>query len=160
MNAAEFQAVVDTLEQDHHLVLDKMMALKQAVHCLFDPQPADVRRTLERLQELNRFFVTQFTNHLEEEEVTLFPLLERQGREGSELAARLRGEHTEIQHRLEEFNNCLQITVELEDTPPTAVRRDLLLYGWEFLEALDQHAHVETQAVGKCIARSVSEGDG
>ena len=152
MSAAELKAALDTVEQDHQLVLDKMQALKEAVGHLLDPEVEDPRPALDRLRDLNRFFVTQFGNHLEQEEIALFPLLERY--EGRELVARLRHEHTEICRRLEEFNNCLSIAVELE-VPPVAVRRDLLTYGWDFLELMDNHAHIETQAVGRCMARSL-----
>jgi len=149
---ADLTAALATVEQDHRLVLDKMQALKEAVAHLLDPDGTDPRPALDRLRDLNRYFVTQFGNHLEEEEITLFLLLERH--EGRELVARLRQEHTEICRRLEEFNNCLDIAVQLE-VPPAAVRRDLLTYGWEFLELMDNHAHVETQAVGRCLARSL-----
>jgi iron-sulfur cluster repair protein YtfE (RIC family) len=154
MSAAQLTAALATVEQDHRLVLDKMQALKEAVSRLLDPDGDDPRPALERLRDLNKFFVTQFGNHLEEEELTLFPLLERY--EGRELVARLRQEHTEIWRRLEDFNNCLDIAAQLE-APPAAVRGDLMMYGWEFLELMDNHAHVETQAVGRCLARSLAE---
>jgi len=156
MNAVEIMAALSTVEQDHQLVLDRMQALRLAVSGLLEPN-TPVGRTLDQLRELNSYFVTQLTTHLEEEEVTLFPLLERHGPEGPELVTRLRVEHTEIRRQLEEFGNCLEIALQLEDTP-RAVLRDLLAYGWDFLESLDNHAHVETQGVHLCLPRSF-QGD-
>jgi hemerythrin-like domain-containing protein len=156
MSAAELRAALDTVEQDHQLVLDKMQALKEVVR-LLDPAPPGPRRTLERLRDLHAYFVTQFASHLEQEEVALFPLLERDEGEGPELVARLRREHEEIRRRLKEFGDCLEIALAV-DGPPPAVRRDLLTYGWDFWELLDNHAHVETRAVGRCVARSLADG--
>ncbi len=156
MNTDEIMAALCTVEQDHQLVLDKMQALREAVSGLLEPN-TPARRTLDRLQELNRYFVTQLMTHLEEEEVTLFPLLERHKPEGPKLVIRLREEHTEIRRQLDEFGNCLEIALQLEDAP-RVVLRDLLSYGWDFLESLDNHAHVETQGVHLCFARSL-QGD-
>ena len=36
------------------------------------------------------------------------------------------------------------------------VLRDLLAYGWELWELLDNHAHAETQAVHQCVAQSLA----
>jgi hemerythrin-like domain-containing protein len=152
MNAAEIKAVLKTVEQDHQLVLDKMQALKETVSGLLEPN-TPTRRALDQLRQLERYFVTQFTTHLEEEEVTLFPLMEQCQPEGPELVTRLREEHSTIRHQLEEFGNCLDVALQL-DEPPRAVLRDLLAYGWDFLVALDKHAHAETQGVHLCLARS------
>jgi hemerythrin-like domain-containing protein len=155
MNANPFLAALDTVEQDHRLVLDKMQALKDAVGCLLDPRDTNPRRVLERLQDLNDYFATQFASHLEEEETTLFPLLEQQEAGGPELVAHLRAEHGEILSKREELENCLEVASGLEERLPRAVVRDLLGYGWELWELLDHHAHAETRAVHRCLARSL-----
>jgi hypothetical protein len=155
MGAPELKAALEMVGQDHQLVLDKMQALKEAVNGLLDSNGTGPRRALDRLRDLNRYFVTQFANHLEEEEVGLFPLLERDEDGGPDLVARLRREHTDIRRRLEDFGNCLDVAAQL-DAPPMAVRRDLVVYGWDFLEAMGNHALLETQAVGRCVARSLA----
>ena len=71
---------------------------------------------------------------------------------------RLRREHAEIRRKREELDNCLALAGELEDGLPKRVLRDLLTYGWELWELLDNHAHTETQAVHQCITQSVREG--
>src|SRR3954453_21500861 len=129
MNATEVMAALETVEQDHRLVLDKAQALKETVSCLLDPKGMDPRRVLDRLQEISEYCATQLEAHMEEEETTQFPFLERHTPEGPELVARLRSEHDEIRRRREEFDNCLKVAAELEDGLPRAVQRDLLGYG-------------------------------
>jgi iron-sulfur cluster repair protein YtfE (RIC family) len=154
MNTAEIRAALNTVEQDHRLVLNKMQALKDAVNQLLDPEDSDLEPVLHRLRDSNEFFATQFASHMAEEETTLFPLLEQLQPEGPALVARLRQEHAEIRRKREEFGNCLELAVELEEGLTTMVRRDLLAYGWELLELLDNHAHAETQAVHQCVMTS------
>jgi iron-sulfur cluster repair protein YtfE (RIC family) len=153
MNVAEFKAALDTVEQDHQLVLDKVHALKEGVGYLLAPEDLDAPRVLGRLQELDNYFVTQLIAHMDEEEVTLFPLLERHASEGAALAARLRREHEEIRHKLDAFTSCLGVALDLQDRPPRAVLWDLLVDGWELWEVLDRHAHAETDGLRQCLTR-------
>jgi hypothetical protein len=156
MNASESLAALGTVEHDHRLVLDKMQALKEAVGFLVEPDGAGLRRGLDRLRALERFFATQFEAHMQEEEATLFPFLERHDPDGPAVVARLRREHADIRRQLEEFGNCLAVAGELEDDLPRPVLRDLLADGWWLWEALDSHAHDETRAVHQCVARSLT----
>src|SRR5579872_4400227 len=103
MSAGEFMAALNTVEQDHQLVLDKVQTLKEAVSCLLAPEDPAPRQVLDRLRELNRDFSTQLACHMDEEEMTLFPLVERHAAGGPELVARLRKEHEEIRRKLQEF---------------------------------------------------------
>ena len=153
MSAAELTAVLNTVEQDHRLVLGKMQALKDAVSCLLEPGKIDARPILARLWETNEFFATQFQVHLEEEERTLFPFLERQPPEGPALVARLRRDHAEIRRLREEFGKCLAVALECEDAPPKMVLRDVFTFGWELWDALGTHAHAETRAVHQAASR-------
>jgi hypothetical protein len=155
MSAAQITAALNTVEQDHRLVLEKMQALKGAVSCLLESEDEDagVRCVLTRLRESNRFFASRFEAHMDEEERTLFPYLERQEPEGPALVARLRQEHAEIRRLREELGKCLAVASEIEDEPPRMVLRDVLAFGWELWEALDNHAHAETQAVHQAAAR-------
>src|SRR5579864_5225880 len=130
MNATDLLPALNTVEQDHRLVLDKMRALKETACYLLDPGDTTPRQVLERLRGLHDYFATQFTAHLEEEEKTLFPLLEQHQPGGPELVARLRREHGEIRRRCEELGNCLEVADGLEDEFPRMVLRDLLAYGW------------------------------
>jgi len=157
MNAAELMAALNTVEQDHRLVLDKVQALKEAVSCLLEPSITDMRCTLRRFWEINEFLSTQFTSHMEEEETSLFPFLEQYTPEGRDLVGRLRLEHEEIRRMREEFGNCLHVASELEPDLPKAVLRDLLADGWALWEIMDNHAHAETQGVRQCIARQLGE---
>jgi hypothetical protein len=159
MNAGAIEAALNTVEQDHRLVLEKMQALKETVGGLLDPASNAPQRVVRRLAELHRFFLTQLITHLDEEEVTLFPLLARADAEGPELAAQLRQQHTAIRCRLEEFGNCLEVAAGLEE-PPRAVLRDLFTYGWDFWELLADHANAETCAVRQCVARLFPAGAG
>jgi hemerythrin-like domain-containing protein len=155
MNASESMAALGTVEQDHRLVLDKVQALKEAIGFLVEPEGTDLRRALDRLKALERFFATQFAAHMEEEEQTLFPFLQRHDPDSSEVVAQLRREHADIRRQLEEFGNCLAVAGELEDELPRAVLRDLLADGWRLWEALDSHAHDETRAVHRCVGRAL-----
>jgi hemerythrin-like domain-containing protein len=155
MHTAELMAALNTVEEDHELVLRKVQALKQAVSGLLDLDHADVQAVVAQLRDSNAFFSTQFETHMQEEETTLFPLLERYATDGPGLVARLRQEHAELRHKLEAFGNCLQVAVEVEDELPRMVLRDLLTDGWALWEMLDQHAHTETRAVSECIAISM-----
>ncbi len=155
MHTAELMAALDTVEDDHELVLQKMQALKQAVSGLLDLEHADVHAIVAQLRDSNAFFSTQFETHMQEEETTLFPLLERFAADGPALVARLRQEHAELRRRLEAFGNCLHVAVEVEDELPRMVLRDLLTDGWALWEMLDQHAHTETQGLRECIAISM-----
>jgi hypothetical protein len=158
MNAAAFVATLNTVEQDHQLVLGKMQAMRQAVGLLFDPPGGDVRPALGRLRQLNAYFAVHFMDHLQEEEKTLFPLLEQCEPDGPDVVARLRREHVEIQERHEQFSTCLELADGLTGGPPRAVVRDLLWYGWDLWEVLDNHAHAETREVRRCMTRAV-QGD-
>lgn len=155
MRNTELLTVMSTVEQDHHLVLGEMQALKVAMTCLSEPGDAGTIRRLDRLRHSNEFFATRFASHLEEEEATLFPLLERHQPGGAELVARLRRDHAEILCKREEFGNCLRVATELEDGLTRTVLWDLLAYGWELLEQLDIHAHTETHAIHECLVQSV-----
>jgi iron-sulfur cluster repair protein YtfE (RIC family) len=145
------------VEQDHQLVLDKVRSLKEAANSLLSPVDPASRQALDRLQELNNYFSTQLACHMDEEEVTLFPLLERQAPEGPALVAGLRQEHEEIRRKLEEFSNCLDVAGQLPDGLPRPVRRDLLTYSWDLWEILDTHAYRETHAIRDCLLQSLPE---
>jgi iron-sulfur cluster repair protein YtfE (RIC family) len=146
-------AALHTVEQDHRLVLEKMQAMKETMSCLEDAEGAGCERAIQRLRELHQYFTREFASHLEEEETTLFPLLERQPG-GDQLVARLRDDHADIRRRCEELGNCLQVSAELEDGGPPMVLRDLFAYACELWAVLDNHAHAETRAVHEAIARS------
>ena len=152
MNAAELTAALATVEQDHQLVLDQVQALKDAVTALLEPEVGDLPGVLDRLRQSNAFFATHLEAHLDEEEVTLFPLLEQLRPEGAELVARLRREHEMVRSKREEFDSCLHVALELEGAVTRTVIWDLLVYGWELWEILDRHAHDETRGVHQCLA--------
>jgi hypothetical protein len=152
MSAAELTAVLNTVEQDHRLVLAKMHVLKDALSCLLEPGKIDPRPVLARLLESNEFIATRFQAHMEEEERTLLPLLERQPG-GPALVARLRRDHAEIRRLREEFGKCLAVALQIEDEPPKMVLRDVFAFGWELWDALDDHAHAETRAAHQVAGR-------
>ncbi len=151
MNATGVMAALGTVEQDHRLVLDRMQALKETVNCLTDRPADDVRQILLQLREINNYFATEFTCHLEEEEQTLFPLLEQYSPEGTEVVTRLRSEHDTIRRLCKEFDNGLQVALDLEEGLNKTVLRDVFIYGWRLWELLDDHAHLETQAIHRCL---------
>jgi hemerythrin-like domain-containing protein len=155
MHAAASVAALITVEEDHRLVLEKMHALRDAISWLITPGSPGPRRALERLREVHDYFATHFAAHLLEEERTLFPYLRRCLPDGPDLVARLQAEHAEIRHKREEFGNCLDVAAELGDKLPSAVFNDLLVFGWELWDILDHHAHAETYAVQRCLARSL-----
>jgi iron-sulfur cluster repair protein YtfE (RIC family) len=150
MNAGDFLAALSTVEQDHRVVLENLQALKEAVDHLLSPGDCDSTRALARLQEIRVHLSTLFESHMEEEETTLFPLLEQHKPEGAELVARLRLEHDQIRGKREELGNCIEVAAGLENGPPIMVLRDLFAYGWELWELLDNHAHAETHALHQC----------
>jgi hypothetical protein len=153
MNAAESVAALDTVEEDHRLVLEKMRALRDAISWLISPGGPGRRRALERLREVHDYFATHFAAHLLEEERTLFPYLRKRLPDGPDLVARFQAEHAEIRRKREEFGDCLDVAAELGDELPSAVVNDLLTFGWELWDLLDHHAHAETYAVQRCVAR-------
>jgi hemerythrin-like domain-containing protein len=159
MNNADLLLALNIVDEDHQLVLHKMQALKEAVSLLLEPGSATLPRALQRLRELHAFFIAKFESHMKEEETALFPQLERTVPDGTGLAARLRDEHKEIRRRCKEFGNSLAYAAQLDDDLPRAVIRDLLRFGWDFWDYLDQHAQTETHAVRKCLAKTLeSEG--
>jgi hypothetical protein len=85
-------------------------------------------------------------------------LFEKHRPEGAGLAARLRLEHTDLRHKRQEFEDCLEVAGSLEDTLPRTVLRDLLGYGWEFWQLLDNHAHTEARGLHQYIAQFLAEG--
>lgn len=155
MNAAHFKAGLHAVEQDHQAVLDNVQALKEAVTLLLDPDAPNPPVVLGRLREVHAYFATQFEAHMEEEETTLFPLLVPYKPEGTELVARLRREHKEIRWKTKELGNCLEVAHGLEGGPPPMVLLDVLGYGWDLWELLDNHAHVESRALHECLAQSL-----
>lgn len=159
MNRAALMTALNTVEQDHRLVLDNVETLKETVSALLEPEGGG-QRALGKLQELNAYFATQFEAHLEEEETTLFPLLEQQQPDGPGLVARLRREHEEFRSKRKEFENCLGLAVELEEGLTRMVLTDLLTYGLDLWELLDKHAHAESQAVHQCVARCLRDSQG
>jgi hemerythrin-like domain-containing protein len=158
MNATGVMAALNTVEQDHRLVLDRMQALKETVNCLTDRKPQEVRQILFQLREINKYFVTEFACHMDEEEQTLFPLLEQYHPEGKEVVVGLRMEHDTIRRWCEEFGNGLQVALDLEDGLNKTVLRDVFIYGWRLWELLDDHAHLETQAIHRCLESSFQNG--
>jgi hemerythrin-like domain-containing protein len=152
MNATELLAALETVEQDHQLVLDKVQVLREMVNSLLEPGDTIPREVIDRLRDMNGSFSTQLECHMDEEEITLFPLMERHTPDGPALVVRLRQEHEEIRRRLEEFANCLHVSGELEDNLPRMVARDLLTFGWQLWDILDNHAHQETAALRECLA--------
>jgi hypothetical protein len=154
MTTADLITAFNTVEQDHRLVLDKVQALREAVTCLLDPEPENPTGVLDRLREVSACLATQFEAHMEEEESTLFPLLEQEKPEGADLVARLRQEHAEIRRRRAEFDDCLTVADGLEGGATRVVLMDLLIYGWDLWEYLDYHAHIETRAVHQCLAHA------
>src|SRR5579885_3484712 len=153
MNATEVMAALDTIEQDHRLVLERMQALKETVNCLMYHGTKDIRQVLFKLREINKYFSTEFICHSDEEEQTLFPLLEQDHTGGKSLVTRLREEHDAIRRRCEEFDNSLQFALDLEDGLNKTVLRDVFIYGWRLWELLDDHARVETQAIQQYVER-------
>jgi iron-sulfur cluster repair protein YtfE (RIC family) len=151
-------AALNTVEQDHRLVLDRMQALKTTVSWLLDRSMEEARQGLFQLREINKYFSTELACHLEEEEQTLFPLLEQSDPQGKELVARLRREHDTIRQRCQELDDCVQVALELEDGLRRAVVRDVYVFGWRLWEALDDHARLETQAIHRCVESSL-QGD-
>jgi hemerythrin-like domain-containing protein len=157
MDVVLFAAALDIVEQDHQLVLDRVEALRELVSALMAPGDLDVPQLFGRLREMDNYFVTQFTVHMEEEEKWLFPLLEQLPPGGAALAERLREEHTTLRGKLADFSKCLEVALELQDRPPRAVLRDLLRYGWELWELLDRHAHAESQGIHDCLERHLGD---
>jgi iron-sulfur cluster repair protein YtfE (RIC family) len=158
MNVAEFVAVLNTLEQDHQLVLDRVQVLKEMVVWLTAPDELDVKHVFGRLRELDNYFVTQLATHMDEEEKTLFPLLEQFPPDGPALADRLRQDHTDLRRKIDAFNSCLSVALDLEDRPPHVVLRDLLTDAWELWEVLDKHAHQETRGIHACLETATGQG--
>src|SRR5262249_46601417 len=115
MNAADLMAALNTVEQDHQLLLDKVQTLRELDGYLAEPAEGDVSCAVARLREIHGYFTRQMLSHMDEEETTLFPLLEQNEPGGADLVTRLRQEHEEIRHRLEDFGACLHVAGELED---------------------------------------------
>ena len=155
MTAAEILNALNTVERDHQLVLHKIQTFKDAVTCLLDPAGTDPRPVLQRLRQGVNFFTTEFSDHCFEEEANLFPILEQQPG-GDTLVAELRKQHVVLKDKCQELSTCLDVAGELEDHVPRAVLRDVVTYGWQLWELLDQHAHTETSAVHKCIAQTMA----
>lgn len=151
MDAKALAEAYATLEQDHELVLDRVQALHQMVLALTAPERLVASSLFAQLRELDNYFSTQFATHLEEEEQTLFPLLEQFPPRGPELVKQLRQEHDELRRRLDEFSSCLSVAIDLQDRPPKTVLEDLLVYTWDLWELLDRHAHDETRGVNECV---------
>jgi hemerythrin-like domain-containing protein len=151
MNAATVIAVMDIVEEDHRMVLEKTRALKDTVDCLMVPDDKGLTEALHRLQRLNHYFASHFATHIAEEDQVLLPFLERQSPAGPELVAGLRRQHAEIVRKREELADCLNVADDLEGGPPQMVIADLVAYGLELWDLLDSHARDETQAVHECI---------
>jgi hemerythrin-like domain-containing protein len=154
MNATKVLAALETIEQDHRLVLERMQALKETVSCLMYQKTEEIRQVLFKLREINKYFSTEFTCHSDQEEQTLFPLLEQVIPEGKSLVARLRTEHDTIRRRCEEFDDSLQVALDLEDGLNKTVLRDVFIYGWRLWELLDDHARSETHAIHQYVESS------
>ena len=159
MNATAFAEAYTTLEEDHELVLDRVQALREIVVALMAPEGIDAPGVFARLRELDNYFSTQFATHIDEEEKTLFPLLEHFSPEGLALAKQLRQEHDELRRKLDGFTSCLTVAIELKNRPPKAVLEDLLIYTWDLWELLDKHAHAETRGVNECLKQALKAGN-
>jgi iron-sulfur cluster repair protein YtfE (RIC family) len=154
MDATQLKAAVNIVEQDHQLVLENLRALKDTVYCLMEPAKTSSGEVVTRLDEFNKFFTSQFEDHLKEEETTLFPLLEKDGSGGAEVVARLRKDHDDIRRKRSEFESCLKIAAaSQEENIPPSILRDLLRYGLDFWEQLDTHAHFESRELHRCISQ-------
>jgi hemerythrin-like domain-containing protein len=159
MDVIGVAAALETVEQDHELVLERIQALHEMVAALLAPE-IDTTQVFGQLHELNNYFVTQFANHLDEEDRTLFPMLEQLAPDGAGLVERLRQEHTALQSKLDEFSKCLDVACELQDRPPRVVLRDLLTYTWDLWDLLDKHANTETQGIHACLGRHLRDDAG
>src|SRR6516162_6718574 len=101
MNAVTINAVMEIVEEDHRLVLDKTRALKEAVECLMVPGDKGLREALSQLQRLNQYFASHFAAHTEEEERVMFPFLEQHSPAGCDIVAALKCQHVEIRGKRE-----------------------------------------------------------
>jgi hypothetical protein len=146
----EFREMLSTIEEDRMLVLTNVRALRGTLDRLVEQEENPPQQILDRLREANEFFATIFAAHLLEQERTLFPFLAKHSPGGVDVVAVLQQDRAKISRLREEFGNCLQIAFELEDAPHRQVLRDLLIGGWELLEAIDRHAEAETRAVLHC----------
>jgi hemerythrin-like domain-containing protein len=156
MNTDQLKAAVNTVEQDHQLVLENLQALKDTVYCLMEPANTSSSEVVARLNDFNNFFATQFESHLEEEETTLFPLLENEASGGAEVVARLRKDHDDIRRKRGEFASCLEIAADSqEESLAPSILRELLRYGLAFWEQLDTHAHFESRELHRCISQGL-----
>ena len=81
-------------------------------------------------------------------------MLEKHKPEGAELVGRLRLDHEELRRKRQEFEDCLEVAGDLEDSLPRTLLRDLLGYGWEFWQVLDNHAHAEARGLHQYIAQT------
>jgi hemerythrin-like domain-containing protein len=158
MNAVTVAAVMDIVEDDHRLVLEKTRSLKDAVNCLLVPGGKGMREALNRLQRLNLYFASHFAAHIEVEERVLFPFLERHSPQRPDLVAGLQRQHAEIVRKREQLAGCLNVADDLEGGPPRMVIADLIAYGLELWDLLDAHARNESQAVHECIRAALMRG--
>jgi hemerythrin-like domain-containing protein len=153
VKAAQLKAAVDTVEQDHELLVQKLKALKDTIYCLLEPAKTTSSQMVDELVEFNKYFAIKFEVHLEEEETTLFPLLEKYTSTGAEVVARLRQQHNDIRRKRQEFEDCLETAAGLkEDNIAPSILQKLLHYGLDFWGQLDAHAHTEGSELHQCIS--------
>ena len=62
-----------------------------------------------------------------------------------------------MRRKLDDFSGCLAVAIELQDRPPIVVLGDLMVYAWELWDALDRHAHAETEAIHECLKRHLRQ---
>lgn len=151
-------AALRIVEQDHQLVVEKAQALRSALAYLRETGDRQAPQVIGNLRRLNEFFESHLAAHMEDEERTLYPLLENSMVEGSALVDQLTAEHTAIVTKYREFADCLQIAAEVgEDGLAHSVVLDLLAFGLDLWEALDAHARTETQAIRQCLVSALPQ---
>jgi hemerythrin-like domain-containing protein len=148
MDISELMEVMNTVEEDHRQVLEKLQALQEGLGGLTGTARSR-QLALLRLSEVNDLLANRFAEHALEEETALFPFLARNLPDEPDLVDSLRQEHEEIAGKREEFGDCLAMAQELGH----GLTREIIASGWELLDLLDRHAQRETQAVQKCFAR-------
>lgn len=152
MNIDETQKAVEPIKDDAKLLAEELHTLDQMVGMLREEQQSETE-FLEVLDRLRHFFMTDLTQHMQQEEEVFFPAVEKLPH-GYWKLVRLRKEHEELRNAIEGFRTALTLESYLGGQARAQGLWRLVNEARGILTLLRSHATFEIELTRELTAQS------
>ena len=152
MDPIRVDEILQTVREDHDLVAEQLLVLKELKSTIAGAEERHLERALELLRGTSYFFQTKLLPHFDEEEHGMFLLFREYLPKGSTLTYELEAEHEQMRKL------CEQLREELSWLRHTRYRKPPMLAHLQSLCAqvtglLAQHAEREERLL-ECYTKS------